>query len=72
MLIGGKSLRNILKPDIDLEDFPGGRVVKIPSGNAGDIRDVDSITGSGKYPGEENSNPHQYSCLKNPLDRGAQ
>ena len=35
--------------------------------NAGD---VDSIPGSGRYPGEGNGNPLQYSCLGNPMDRG--
>ena len=33
--------------------------------------DVDSIPGSGKSPGEENGNSLQYSCLENPMDRGA-
>ena len=39
--------------------------------NAGDIRDVDSIPGSGRSPGGGHGNPLQYSCLENPLDRGA-
>ena len=39
--------------------------------NAGDIRDVGSILGSGRSPGKGNGNPHQYSCLENPTDRGA-
>ena len=39
--------------------------------NTGDARDVDSIPGSGRSPGEGNSNPLQYSCLGNPMDRGA-
>ena len=43
-------------------------MVKNPSANAGD---VDSIPGSGRSPGEEHSNPLQYSCLENPMDRGA-
>ena len=38
--------------------------------NAGDIRDVSSIPGSGKSPGGGHGNPLQYSCLENPLDRG--
>ena len=46
-------------------------VVKNPPANAGDIRDVDSIPGSGRSPGEGNGNPLQYSCLGNPMDRGA-
>jgi len=39
--------------------------------NTGDIRDASSIPGSGRYPGEGNGNPLQYSCLENPMDRGA-
>ena len=46
-------------------------VVKNPSVNAGDIRDVSSIPGSGRSPGEGNGNPLQYSCLVNPMVRGA-
>ena len=34
--------------------------------NAGDIRDADSIPGSGRSPGGGNGNPLQYSCLKMP------
>ena len=33
--------------------------------------DVGSIPGSGRVPGEGNGNPLQYSCLRNPMDRGA-
>ena len=43
-------------------------VVKNPPANA---RDVGSNPGSGRSPGEENGNPLQYSCLENPMDRGA-
>ena len=39
--------------------------------NAGDAGDTGSIPGSGKFPGGGNGNPHQYSCLENPMDRGA-
>ena len=46
-------------------------VVKNPPANAGDLRDMDSIPGSGRSPGEENGNPFQYSFLENPMDRGA-
>ena len=42
-----------------------------PPANAGDTRDADSIPGSGRYPGVGNGNPLQYSCLENPMDRGA-
>ena len=39
--------------------------------NAGDIRDTDSIPGLGRSPVGGNGNPLQYSCLENPMDRGA-
>ena len=48
--------------------FPGGSVVKNMPVKAGD---AGSIPGSGRYPGEGNDNPFQYSCLGNPMDRGA-
>ena len=46
-------------------------VVKNTPANAGDIRDVGSIPGSGKPPGGEHSNPLRCSCLENPMDGGA-
>ena len=46
-------------------------VVKNPPANAGDIGDEGSIPAWGRSPGEGNGNPLQYSCLGNPLDRGA-
>ena len=46
-------------------------MVKNLSANAEDIRDLGSIPGSGRFPEEGNGNPLQYSCLKNPVDRGA-
>ena len=46
-------------------------MVKNPSANAEDTRDVGSITGSGCSPGEGNGYPLQYSCLENPMDREA-
>ena len=49
-------------------DFPGGSDGKVSARNAGDLG---SISGSGRSPGEGNGNPLQYSCLKNPMDRGA-
>jgi len=48
-----------------------GLVVKNPLASAGDARDGDSIPGSGRSPGAGHSNPLQYSCLENPMDRGA-
>ena len=47
--------------------FPGGSDSKESACNAGD---QDLIPGSGKYPGEGNDYPLQYSCLENPLKRG--
>ena len=52
--------------------FPRGRlVVKNLPANAGDIREVDLILGSGRSPAEGNGNPWQYSYLGNPMERGA-
>ena len=48
-----------------------GLVVKSLPASAGDIRDLGSIPGSGTSSGEGNGNPLQYSCLGNPMDRGA-
>ena len=44
-------------------------MVKNLPANAGDIRDAGLILGSGRSPGEGNSNLLQYSCLGNPMDR---
>ena len=46
-------------------------VVKNPPANAGDIRNADSIPGTGRSPEEGPGNPLQYSCLENPVDREA-
>ena len=46
-------------------------MVKNSPANAGDTEDVGSIPGSGRSPGGGNGNPLQYSCLGNPMDRGA-
>ena len=48
--------------------FPGGSEVKASASNVGDLG---SIPGLGRSPGEGNGNPLQYSCLKNPMDKGA-
>ena len=45
-------------------------VVKNLPANAGDIRDMASIPGLGRFSGGGNGNPLQYSCLENPMDRG--
>ena len=44
-------------------------LVVIPPASAGDIRDVDSIPGSGRSPGAGHGNPFQYSCLESPVDK---
>ena len=46
-------------------------VVKNLPANIGDLRDVGSITGLERFPGGGHGNPLQYSCLENPMDRGA-
>ena len=48
-------------------EFPGGSDGKASAYNAGNLG---SIPGLGRSPGEGNSYPLQYSCLKNPMDRG--
>ena len=48
--------------------FPGGSEVKNPPANAGN---PGLIPGLGISPGEGHGNPLQYSCLENPMDRGA-
>jgi len=46
-------------------------VVKNLPANAGDIRDAGSMPGLGRSPGQGHGKPLQYSCLENPMDRGA-
>ena len=46
-------------------------VIKKPPVNSGDLRDVGSIRGSGISPGGGHDKLFQYSCLENPMDRGA-
>ena len=53
---------------ISVLGFPCGSVVKNLSANVGDMG---LIPGSGRSPGGGNGNPLQYSCLGNPMDRGA-
>ena len=48
--------------------FPGGSKVKNPPANVGDMG---LIPGWGRSPEEGDGNPLQYSCLENPMDRGA-
>ena len=56
---------------ISQKGLPGGAVVKNLPANAGDARDMGLISGSGRSPGEGNSNIVQYSCLGNSTDRRA-
>ena len=51
-----------------LLDFPGGSDSKASVYN---VRDLGLIPGLGRFPGEGNGNPLQYSCLENPMDGGA-
>ena len=51
-------------------DFPDGSAGKESACNAGDTEDMGLIPGSGRAPGGGNCDPLQYSCLKNPMDRG--
>ena len=46
-------------------------VIKNPLAGAGDVRDESSVPESGRSPGGGHGNPLQYSCLENPMDRGA-
>ena len=48
--------------------LPGGSVVKNSLANAGNLG---MLPGSGRSPGEGNGNQFEYSCLGNPMDRGA-
>ena len=51
-------------------DFPGSSVVKNLPVSAGVTEDAGLSLVSGKFPGEGNSNPFQYSCMGNLMDRG--
>ena len=55
----------------DKDAFQVGTVVENPPASAGETGDIGLIPGSGRCPGEENGNSLQYSCLENPMDRGA-
>ena len=53
---------------MQFKGFPDGLLVKNPPANS---RDTGSIPGSGRFPREGNGKPLQYSCLENPMNRGA-
>ena len=66
--------KNVCKIDIVsiiFLSFQGLLVVKNLPANARDIRDADSVPGSGRFPGGGHGNLLQCSCLKNSMDRGA-
>ena len=50
--------------------FPNGSAGEESTCNTGDTGDAGLIRGSGRFPGGGNGSPFQYSCLKNPMDRG--
>ena len=58
----GRKNDNALKVALVVKNWPA---------KTGDIRDPGSIPGSGRSPEEGRSNPLQYSCLENPMDRVA-
>ena len=60
-----------LNPSQKDKGFPGGSGGKESATNAGDEIDAGLIPELGRSPGEDNSNPLWYSCLENPMDRGA-
>ena len=68
-------VHGVEKSQTPLSDFHftffGGSVVKNPPANAGAAGDTASTPGSGRSPGGGPGNPLQYSCLENPMDRGA-
>ena len=66
-IIGHYKIFNIV-PCAYIGGFPGGSEVKVSACNAGDLG---SIPGLGRSPEEGNGNPLQYSCLENPMVRGA-
>ena len=69
-LLGASFLESFV-PSMGTKELPSWCSGKNLSPNAGDVRDVGLIPGSGRSPGEGNGNPLQYSCWKNPMDRGA-
>ena len=69
MLSPGADLGAENSTDLTLSwSYPGDLVIKNPPANAGDMG---WIPGSERFPGGEDGNPLQYSCLGNPMDRGA-
>ena len=70
----GRMQQSLVLPLMEVQGtlgFPEGTAVKNLPANAGGSRDTGSIPGSGRFPGVGNDDPLQYSCLENPMDRGA-
>ena len=67
-LIGIADNRHDYMAVLLLAGFPGGSDGKESTNNAGDLGSIPEL---GRSPGEGNGNPLQYSCLENPMDRGA-
>ena len=61
-------LTNLGQLQMKVASFPGGSVIQNPSANT---ENESSIPGLGRSPGEGKGNPLQYSCLEDPMDRGA-
>ena len=57
--------------DVICNSCPGGASGKNRPASVGDLREVGSVSGWGRSPGEGNGNPPQYLCLENPMGRGA-
>ena len=67
-----EKLTDLTKVTQKIVGFPGDASgIKNSPANAGDVRDVGSIPGSGRSPGGGHGNSLQYSCLENPINRGA-
>ena len=60
-----------INPLREPKGFPGGTSGKEPACQWRRCKRLGSILGLGRSPGEGNGNPLQYSCLENPMDRGA-
>ena len=66
-----RELRDLRRELRDLGKVSDGSTGKESACRAGDTRDTGSVPGLGRSLGEGHGNPLQYSCLENPMDRGA-
>ena len=73
LVIGQLGLRNSVSVVTTIVEWASLEVLVVKNlpASAGDIRDAGSIPGSGRSPRGGHGNPLQYSCLQNPMDRGA-